>query len=318
MVKITRHKVKDKFIYRYLDLSIVTDKKILEWIDNLRIPPAWTQVQIDTTSTKQTCCGYDAANRLQCLYTLGHVTKARKKKYCELIEFVNQYPKIINDIKLKLNGSKFSKNRIIALILSIVNCCNVRLGTLKYETQNDSYGITTIRNHHVKFTSAGCNINFVGKKGVVNDCNLSDPLIIKTLQSLIKSNKPDDHVMMYQEGGEWFHIKHTDVNKYLQEYGNSITSKDFRTFNSNVRIIELLATDDPYKMTPNQRKKNLLQQVRIVAEEVHNTPAVCRKDYIDPEILALYLEHPISYRSKFITPIVAPRLRFIKWLLEKC
>lgn len=306
---------KTKYIYKYADGTIITDKKIIEWIDDLRIPPMWKNVIINYNSSKsQTVCGYDDKNRQQCLYSEAHIKKARNQKYEDLIAFCESLPKIEAQINKNLLSTKFTKNKIIALILKIVLCCNFRLGTLTYEAQNESYGITTIRSEHLTFKKDGVYFDFIGKKGVQNECKISDPLLVKILYDLRNIKKADDHIMMYQIANEWFHIKHTDINNWLKEFGNSFTSKDFRTVRANLMIIDLLKDHDPNLLKPTERKKIMNSQIKEISEEIHNTLAVCRKDYIDSNILDLYLNHPVKYRKLFITPNITARIKFINWL----
>lgn len=316
---------KDKFVYKYADGTVIKDKKILEWIAMLRIPPAWTNVTINYgTSEKQTCCGYDPAGRMQCLYSTVHKERARRQKYCDLIKFGEKLPQIQADMKAAMDGGRYTKNKLIAIVLRIVTCCGFRLGTLTYEAQNDSYGITTIRREHIKFERSAPNgalaahISFIGKKGVQNDCTVADPQVVACLQELAKVKKADDHIMQYQLGGTWLHLKHTDVNAWLKERGETFTSKDFRTFIANIMIVDYLKDKDPNSLTPAARKKALNAEVVKVAATIHNTPTVCKKDYIDPEIIEMYLEHPITYRKFFITPGTPARNMFLNYLRWKC
>jgi DNA topoisomerase-1 len=312
----------DNWYYTDTKGTKVKDQKILDWIKSLRIPPMWRDVTIDTACDAiQTACGYDAKGRQQCLYSAKHIQKARKRKYCDLIKFGEQLPKIQGDISKYLEAQRWTKNKVISIILRIVMCCSFRLGTLKYENENESYGITTIRKRHISFnnTNKEASISFIGKKGVLNECQVCDPKISHLLKQLYDIKKSDDHIMMYQQGNEWIHIKHTDVNDFLHGYGETFTSKDFRTFTSNTLIIDLLRNaEHPNKLPPTKRKKQLNAAILQVASIVHNTKAVCQKDYIDPEILDLYLDHPITYRSKFITPPSDSRILFINWLKAKC
>lgn len=310
---------KNKFTYKHADGTPVKDKVVLDWILSLRIPPAWVNVVINYGgTTKQTCCGYDPAGRMQCLYSTKHIESARSKKYCDLIVFGEKLPAITGDIKKALDQTRFTKLKITALVLKIVACCSFRLGTLTYEAQNESYGITTIRKNHVTITGAEASISFIGKKGVLNECVVTDTQCVQALKELLAVKKTDDHVMMYTVGGTWEHIRHTDINNFLKSYGENITSKDFRTFQSNMLIIDLMRSVDPNGLKPTQRKKVLNDAVKQVAAIVHNTPAVCKKDYIDPEILQLYIDHPIKYRSKFITGLSSARIMFMNWLKQKC
>jgi DNA topoisomerase-1 len=201
---------KDKFVYKHPDGTVIKDKKILEYIAGLRIPPMWNSVQIFyNMSGRQTCCGYDARARLQCLYNPAHIAKARANKLCDLIEFGNMLPKITAAIHLK--DLKITKQNIISSIIQVIIASGFRLGTLTYEAQNASYGITTIRRQHLHFKAGECKIAFIGKKGVPNSCVLRDATLIKFLHILYMVKKRDDHIFMY----DGIHILHTDVNNYL-------------------------------------------------------------------------------------------------------
>lgn len=292
----------------------------MEWIDSIKIPGAWQRIQVNTSpQAVQIAWGYDSKDRQQVIYSKTHIMKARKEKYCNLITFGEELPKIESDIDKYLKADKFTKNKIISLVLKIVDCCSFRLGTLKYENDNESYGITTITKEHLQFNGKEVIIKFIGKKGVENECTITNPLIVDNLKSLATLQKKDPHIMTYQEAGEWYHIRHIDINKFLNEYGSNFTSKDFRTFRSNTMLIDLLRNEeDPHKLEPPKRKKQMNAAIVSVSNSIHNTKAIAQKDYIDPEILELYVEHPISYRSKFITPKTDARILFINWLKSKC
>ena len=309
---------KAKFTYQTTGGIVVKDRHVLEWIDGLRIPPAWSNVVIYPSSKKQTCCGVDPAGRQQCLYHKIHVSKARKEKYCGLIEFCLHYPQILRDIDAKLASSKLSKNRVTALVLKIIIHCNFRLGTLKYEEQNESFGVTTVLKKHLKFRDDAAEFSFIGKKGVVNECIVRDAATVAALRDFHVAPHSDQHLMMYQFDGRWYVIKHTEINDYLKAWNPMFTSKDFRTYQSNIVMIDELEAHDPAKLTPAQRKKRIIETVRAVAAQVHNTPAICKKDYIDTELIMLYIEHPIRYRSLMITPTSSSRIRFMNWLKLKC
>lgn len=304
----------------------VKDPEILEYIEAMRIPPAWRDVWVDTSpDAVQIACGVDARGRQQCMYSQAHIKRARAQKYCDLITFGEKLPYVQRDISGYLRSGRWSKNKIIAIILRIVMSCAFRLGTLKYEQQNSTYGVTTLRREHVSFSRDGkeCYISFVGKKSVVNECAItinSDPELVRAMRELWLEPKDDDHLMKYHISGTgWVQILHTDVNDFLGSYGANITSKDFRTFTSNILLIDLLQEGEaPNQLTPPARKRKMNAAIKEVALLVHNTKAVCQKDYIDPRILQLYMEHPIKYRSLFITGTVDTRVRFINWLKSHC
>jgi DNA topoisomerase-1 len=324
----------DKPIFKYTtkDKKSITDKSILEYAINLRIPPAWENVEITySPDAKQTVKGYDDKGRMQCLYSDCHKKKARIKKFVDLINFGVELPKIDADVNRLLDNQNMSKKQVIALILRVISRCSFRLGNLKYEKQNDSYGITTIRKKHVTIKSKKLIvINFIGKKGVINECHVTDKQALKILNELYNIKKDDDHIMMYVDPDtrQWTHITHLDINNFLKEYNPTITSKDFRTFTSNILLINALRNTPvedmkmgtnvkEKKKQANKRKKHVIEAVKKIAEIVHNTPAICKKDYIDADIFQLFIDKPISYRANFISPGNNTRIIFINWLKKK-
>lgn len=309
---------KDKFTYKYPDGRPVTDKPTLEWIMSLRIPPAWTETKIwYGISQSQTCCGRDDKGRLQCLYSAVHKDRAKKQKYCALIKFGEMLPRIQSDLRAALESDRWTRNKVVALILRLVMCCGMRLGTRVYESQNDSYGLTTVLKDHITFTHTGAEIHFVGKKGVVNHCEVCDVQLVSLLRDLVKAQSKDPHVMMYTLGGEWVHISHLDVNTWLAERGDDFTSKNFRTWQANITLIETLQ-DDPTSLSITARKKNINEAADKVAFTIHNTRAVSKSQYCDPEIIDMYIDHPVRYRKMFITPGTPARNMFINFLKMKC
>ncbi len=315
---------KSKFRYYHTDGTEVRDKTILGHIEELRIPPMWRQVTVfypPAAGQRQTCCGLDAKGRTQCLYNAAWLKKARAKKYCDLIHFGAVLPRIQADMTTALRSARMTKAKIIALVLRIVTSCGFRLGTLNYEVQNDSYGCTTIRKKHIRFADHQAHIKFVGKKNVINECTITDVAIVDILRELCTVKKSDDHVMMYQLAGEWIHIRHVDVNNWLKEYGENITSKDFRTFYANEMFIDYMRnqeTRDPNGMKISARKREVNEAVDVVSTQIHNTRAICKKDYLDSDIWQMYIDHPVKYRSNFLTPKAASRILFINWLRKKC
>lgn len=323
-----------KPIFKYLksDKTPITDKQILEYAIKLRIPPAWENVEINyVPDAKQTVKGYDDKGRMQCLYSDCHKKKARIEKFSGLINFGAMLPKIESDVNRLLDNQRINKNQIIALILRIIARCSFRLGNLKYESQNDSYGITTIRKKHVHIKSNNLIvINFIGKKGIENECHVDDKQAIKILKELYDTKKDDDHIMMYvnPDTRQWTHITHLDINNFLKGYYPTITSKDFRTFTSNILLINKLrdtSADDmkmgtdakTKKKQANIRKKIANVAINEISDVVHNTPAICKKDYIDIDIVQLFIDRPISYRANFISPGNNSRIIFINWLKKK-
>lgn len=306
----------------FIGKTKVVDEEILKYIANLVIPPAFRGVEIYYRKGKPPkilYMGIDSKDREQFMYSDWWIEQQRKVKLCNLIRFGEMLPQIHADITTHLNrGGKWTIKRVIALILRVINLCYFRIGNIKYEEKHGSHGISTVSKRHIKFGEDGVRFDFIGKKGMKNECVVVDALAIKSLKSLCEHVAGDGHVFKYQLGGEWHHIKHTDVNDYLKEYDPLITSKMFRTWDTNMMLIKRLGQTEPWKMTAPQRRRAVVAALKEVSNLVHNTPAISKKDYADPELIKLYLEHPVTYRRDFITPITTERIRFLNWLRAKC
>ena len=315
------------FHYEYKDKSIVKDKHILNWIETLHIPPKWKDVNIyfDSRSIRgnikefnQSCCGRDDKNRLQCLYSKSYIQKSTLNKFKELAIFSKYIYKIFNQIEKDLDTYDCSKNSIIALALRIMWVCSFRMGTIKYEIHNKTYGITTLLHKHLthkKNNTLGSyvQIKFVGKKGVINESSVNNPDILKYIKILSKNEtdlhiSDNKHVLMYKQlidsddinkkEYEWIHLSHLDINNYLSKFHHTITSTCFRTFRANeyfVNTIKQLVEDFPKLDSKTIVKKGLI----AVSEQLHNTPAICKKNYVDPHLYAKAEINPKNIHKEF-------------------
>lgn len=312
---------REKMWYEYRDGKRVTDPAILEYIKSLVIPPAYSDVQIEyskNATPKVLYRGTDEKGRVQVIYSKQWSEKARKRKLCNLIGFGKVLPQMQADMRRQLQSERFTRNKVISLVLRIVEHCNIRIGQSKYQDLYKSYGVTTLRKDHLKMQNGYAEFDFVGKKGARNQCTLDDPLIVSTLKELLKAH-PGDHIFAYHLDGVWEPVTALDVNDWLKEYNASFTSKMFRTFSSNVMLISMLRdAPDPVPLSKAQRKKEVVKVVREIAERIHNTPAIAKKSYIDIDLIDLYIEKPRSYRSQFITNQADPRVVFMNWLKKKC
>lgn len=308
-----------KFSYILKDGSRVVQSDMVDYLNKLVIPPAWSGVEIyyqHKLSPKILYMGYDAKGRQQVIYSPAWKAKTSKEKFCELIQFGMQLPKIQADIKSHLETSKWTKNKIVALVLRVISFCYFRVGNIKYENLYSSYGITTITKKHLTIRGDTVKISFIGKKGLVNECVVVDTLAVKSLKELASMDHNDEHLFMYQDGKEFFHVTAIEVNNYLKEYHDSFTSKMFRTFDTNTMLIHILRQND-IPETASKRKKEVLRALETVSTAVHNTPAICRKDYADMDILTMYIDHPKKFKSTFLGD-TSERITFINFLKSKC
>ena len=176
-----------------------------------------------------------------------------------------------------------NKEKQIATILKIIMDCNFRIGNDKYTKDNNSYGVSTLENQHIKIKNNKVIIDFIGKKGVRNECEIKNKKIIRTLKAKKKLLNNKDRIFTYRKNNKYYHIKSNDVNIYLKKLGN-YTTKNFRTWSANIELIK------------NLKNNNLKLAIENVANKLHHTPAICKKNYLDPKLIEFYEKD----KNKFI------------------
>jgi DNA topoisomerase-1 len=301
--------------------NVVTDAKVLDYIKNLVIPPAYNDVKIYYESNPKILFdGLDDKNRKQQIYSSNWKKKANKKKFCFLIKFGKVLPTIHKDINKYIASSNMSENKMIAMIIKIISVCYFRVGNIKYQKMYGSYGISTILKKHVKINNNNITIKFIGKKSVINECIITDKELITQIINLIKNKKMSDKVFSYYDTNVKTDIivKATTLNNWLKTYNKTFTSKMFRTFDTNVLFIEYMRNkDDPSELSETKRKKNVVDSMKVISCQINNTPAILKKEYMHGDIIELYLKHPKSYKRYFHICKTA-RICFINYLTDFC
>jgi DNA topoisomerase-1 len=321
---IYRKREKDKWYYVDSKNNVIKDKKILEYIKNLVIPPAYENVEINyINNPKVLFVGYDNKGRRQQIYSKKWRDKADKKKFKLLIEFGKKIPLINININKNIDNNKNNKEKLISIILRLTNLCGFRIGQLKYQKLYNSIGLSTLQKKHLNFINKGLKIKFIGKKGVVNDCLISNEStinkkLIKSLKELYdNTKKPSDYLFIYEENNIRKVINSYDVNDWLKEFNPEFTTKIFRTFDVNIKLIEeLLKHTKASSLTKKERKKIIVSLIKEISCSINNTPAICKKSYLNPELINLYLEHPIKF-NKLMNNNLNPTYNFINFLEKK-
>jgi DNA topoisomerase-1 len=292
-----KFKILDKFD------AVVKNKTVLDYITKLVIPPAYADVKIFYEPTPKILFeGFDDKGRKQQIYSKSHKKKAMKKKFLVLLDFGKVLPKIYKDINNYIKNNTFTKNKIISLIIKIVMMCGFRIGNLKYQKLYNSFGISNIFKSHIKMEKKDMVIKFIGKKGVLNDCVITDNTLINEMNKLISTKKNKDYVFTYfnKKTQTQEVIKAIDINKWLKSYHENITSKAFRTWDTNILFIEYMRNEgDPVKLTTNIRKKKVIASLKVISCQINNTPVICKKEYLHGDLFELYIEHPKKYKKYF-------------------
>lgn len=248
-----------------LDGKHVSSKTIIDQIKKVYVPPAYKQV-VYYLKKDLLAIGVDKKGRKQYIYSQNH-KNSRHSKRSRIVSKVNKY---IQKILSKITHDLSSDNddlRQCAAIIHLIFLCNFRIGTESYAKQYKHYGITTLQPKHFKFTPTKLHINFVGKKGIQNCSSIQNRKLMKFIKNLCHKNKKDNRV---------FTVSSSVVNNYLSQF-DGITCKELRTWNANKIYIELLLQH--YKQL---KTKEIL---KTVAQQLHNTPTVCKNSYLLKGIL---------------------------------
>jgi len=243
---------KKRFIFLDKHNNQIKDEKTLERVKKLVIPPAYTDIRIaNNPSNYLQAIGYDDKGRKQYVYKASFIDKQSKNKYCQLKHFGQKIIKIRQDIRaIMLNDKPINpdnKEKIIALIVYILDNCYFRIGNIHYYNEHKSHGVSTLQIKHFSFKGSELEIEFIGKKGVLNNCVIKDALTIKLIKELIQNIKKektkdksiDDFIFYYRDDKSNLKlISPVDINKFLTSYHPDITLKMFRTWGANFIFLD--------------------------------------------------------------------------------
>jgi DNA topoisomerase-1 len=287
---ITRVRTDTGFAYRTADGSAIDDEDTLTRIRKLAIPPAYKSVWICPYENGHLqAVGRDARGRKQYRYHARWRAIRDESKYGKMLLFGRVLPKIRARVEEDLNRRGLPREKVLAAIVRLLETTLMRVGNEEYARTNNSYGLTTLRNRHVKIEGGHIRFDFRGKSGLDHSIDLRNRRLAKIVQRC--QELPGQELFQYlDEDGTPRDIGSDDVNEYLQDItGEDITAKDFRTWAATnlaaLALHELEAFD-----TQAKAKKNVLRAVESVSKLLGNTPAICRKCYIHPAIFDGYLD----------------------------
>lgn len=290
------------FRYKHLNGGGVVTKVDLERINQLRIPPAWKDVAINSAANgRLQVVGKDAAGRWQYLYHESHTKRQDAMKFRRLVKFAESLPKMRAAINKDLRQPGLGRERVLACMLRILSSCSMRPGSEVYASENGSFGIATLRGKHVNVKGDTVVFDFPGKSGVRQQRELKDRRITKVVRSLLK--QPGRRVFQFQNGdGGLVRVTSRHLNEYVKEVmGASFTAKDFRTWAGTLICacaLSRVGTDNDDSLSV--RRKKIVAAIKETAEALGNTPAVCRGSYICPAIIDSF-ERGVTINNCFLT-----------------
>lgn len=287
---LTRRKSGKTFTYYEGDTK-VTDKADIDRINKLAIPPAWKDVKIaKKPSTKIQASGYDAAGRLQAIYSPKFRLKQEKLKFDRILRFAKKLPALRKQVSKDLIRKRLDKDKVLACVVKLIDEAYFRVGNERYAKENQSYGITTLRSKHVTARTTTVTFDFVGKSGKEHHKTISDPQIARIIKRL--DELPGYEIFRYQDkDGMMYDLYSKDVNEYIKRHmGEEFTAKDFRTWGGTLLAVSELLKEalDEANTSQTAKKKVVTGVIKRVAKKLGNTPAVARSSYIDPRVIAAY------------------------------
>jgi DNA topoisomerase-1 len=295
---IRRKKSGKGFSYVRVDGSRLSEPDVLRRIKALAVPPAWTGVWICAFAEGHIqATGRDAKGRKQYRYHVRFREVRESTKYERVVGFAAMLPFIRERVREHMVLRGLPREKVLATVVHLLEATLIRVGNDDYAKENKSYGLTTLKNRHVSVEGNEVHFRFTGKSGKQWSLSVKDRRIAKIMRSC--QELPGQELLQYiDEEGNCQDVTSTDVNDYLKEIsGSDITAKDFRTWAGTVlaamALNELKSFD-----SAAEAKRKLRTAIQKVSSRLGNTPTICRKCYVHPEVLNSYMDGNLVLKLK--------------------
>ncbi len=272
------------FTYRSADGRPIRDRSFRNRVRALAIPPAWTSVWISPDPDAHIAAtGRDAKGRKQYRYNPAFLQVRGLAKFGHMVAFAEALPKIRKTVDTHLSLRGMPREKVLATVIALLEQTLIRIGNEDYVRQNGSFGLTTLRNKHVRVEGSELRFLFKGKSGKTWRLSVRNRRVAKIIRAC--QDLPGQNLFQYlDENDEPQKVTSADVNDYLREAaGRDVSAKDFRTWAATVEAaLAFHGIDGP------PLKKHVREVVERVAEKLGNTPTICRKCYIHPAVISAY------------------------------
>lgn len=285
---IRRHRRGKGFSYRDVDASVLRDGEALARIRALAIPPAWTEVWIcPLPNGHLQATGRDARGRKQYRYHPRWREVRDETKYARMLLFGAALPRLRAQVREHLAGPGFSRDKVLATVVRLLETTFMRVGNEQYARSNRSFGLTTLRDRHVEVKGDGIQFRFLGKSGKPHSIHVAERRLARIVKRCRELPGQDLFQYLDPEAGPQ-PISSADVNDYIRRLSEAdFTAKDFRTWAGTLLAARHLASAGCAK-SARAGKSAVVRAAEMVAGHLGNTPAVCRKCYIHPALLAAH------------------------------
>lgn len=275
------------FSYRLPDGKPVSDEKTLARIRRLRIPPAWKEVRIARgDSSPLQAVGVDKKGRTQYLYHSRFRATREEEKFKRVVEFGESLPALRRRVRADLKGDSLERQRVLASMVRLIDQGFFRIGNDKSAKSESTYGLSTIRGSHVRVDGDTVLFDYVGKWRKKQKRAVRDPEVAAVVEQLKKTHGAE--LFKFRQNQKTIDVKDRHVNEYIQAViGRDFTAKDFRTWVGTLLCSIALAMQGQGE-SKAERKRRLRKAITVTAEQLGNTPAVCRSSYICPRLVEEY------------------------------
>ena len=267
----------------------VRARRTLDRIEGLRVPPAWRDVHIAASERSAIqAYGWDARGRRQYRYHQRSVQRGERRKHYRVRRLARELPRIRERLAEDFERDDASRDHVSAIAVRLLSEGFFRVGSDRYVKENRTFGLTTLQRRHVRVEGDIITFAFPGKRNKRQWRVIEDRALARAIAGLLEA--PGARLFRYRLDGKWVNLTARDVNDYVRTItGRRYTAKDFRTWGGTLRFATVLAelgtADDERK-----RKRTVALAVRLVAAELGNTPAICRRSYVHPILIARYLD----------------------------
>jgi len=266
------------------------DGPVEERLRALAIPPAWREVWICRSSRGHLqATGVDAAGRKQYLYHPAWREERDRAKHERILDFAEALPALRGAVRRHLRKPGLDRDTALAAGVRLLDRTWIRVGGERYAQGARTYGLATLRSRHLTIEGDTVVIDFEAKGGKRQTAEVDDARLARVLEEM--DALPGYEVLKYRgPDGGLVDVRSSDINAYIKErMGEAYTAKDFRTWAATVGTAVVLGDMDD--VPPGRRRERATATAcRVVAERLNNTPAVCRRSYIDPRVIDAYLE----------------------------
>ncbi|HZU21174.1 MAG TPA: hypothetical protein VE982_08125 [Gaiellaceae bacterium] len=285
-----------KGAFRYYDSRgrLIRDPATIERIERLAIPPAWRDVWISPRpNAKLQATGYDKAGRKQYLYHSDFRAAQEQAKYDKLIRFAEQLPALRGTMAEHLDRDELDRERVAAIALRLINLGWFRVGGERYARESRTYGITTLTRRHVEVRGGRIRLAFRGKHAIQVRTEFVDDELAVALKELL-ALPGGARVFRFRGEAGLQNLTSRRLNDYVKTHmGAEFTAKDFRTWGGTLLAAIAFAERarrDGFPETKTDERRSVSAVMRRVAQQLGNTPAVCRASYVSPAVVEQYLD----------------------------